>query len=206
MDKKNREQELGLDYNVDYRNIRYPRLEYKTGQLLLVLPKNYQKEKDLMEKHKRWIDKKNLIIKSAMQEAENKTLELHRSPQEFQCHVQSIVRNLQRENDSQVSQIYFRKMRTKWGSLSQRRNLTINTLLNYLPEELITYVVYHELTHTRERKHNQAFWNLIDQKFKDYQTKEKDLLIYWFLVQEKLHSSRNSILNAKQRRKESARH
>jgi predicted metal-dependent hydrolase len=96
-------------------------------------------------------------------------------------------------------------MRTKWGSLSQRKNLTINTLLNYLPEELIQYVIFHELTHTQERKHNDEFWNLINQKFKNYQTNEKDLLIYWFLVQRKLSGASNIVSNAKQSQKERVR-
>jgi len=42
--------------------------------------------------------------------------------------------------------------------------------------EFVEYIVYHEITHSIERKHNQNFWNIINKKFPDYQTKEKDLL------------------------------
>jgi predicted metal-dependent hydrolase len=74
-------------------------------------------------------------------------------------------------------------MKTKWASHSQNNNLTINTFLKYLPEDLINYIIYHETAHNIERKHNENFWSLINKKHPDYQTKEKSLLTYWFLIQ-----------------------
>jgi len=64
-------------------------------------------------------------------------------------------------------------------------NITINTTLKYLPENLIEYVIFHEMAHFIERKHNKHFWNIISKKFKNYKKLEKDLLIYWFLIQSK---------------------
>jgi predicted metal-dependent hydrolase len=55
--------------------------------------------------------------------------------------------------------------------------------MKYLPEDLIQYITYHEITHAIERKHNENFWNIINRKFKDATNKEKDLLTYWFLIQ-----------------------
>jgi predicted metal-dependent hydrolase len=75
-------------------------------------------------------------------------------------------------------------MKTKWASHSQNNNLTINTLLKFLPEDLIRYIVYHETAHNVERKHNEIFWSLIKRKHPDYQTKEENLLAFWFLTQE----------------------
>lgn len=36
-----------------------------------------------------------------------------------------------------------------------------------------------------EKRHNSNFWKLIKMEFKDYEKKEKDLLIYWFLIQKR---------------------
>jgi predicted metal-dependent hydrolase len=64
--------------------------------------------------------------------------------------------------------------------------LGLNTLLKHLPQDLIEYIVYHEITHAKTgRKHDRNFWNTIDKKFENHQTREKDLLTYWFIVQEK---------------------
>lgn len=44
MDKQ-LEQATTIEYKVNYRDIRHPRLEFKTGTLHLILPRNYKKEK-----------------------------------------------------------------------------------------------------------------------------------------------------------------
>ena len=175
---------LEINYDVDYRDVKYPRLEFKTGNLLLVLPKNYKNEVAILEKHKKWLRKKQFIIKTALEEAKKRSLNLNRTNEELKHFVQSVARNFQEEFNFKINNIYFRKMNSKWGSYSSKRNLTINTLLKYLPENLINYVIFHEMAHTWERKHNERFWNIIGKKFKEYQAREKDLLVYWFLVQQ----------------------
>jgi hypothetical protein len=170
-------------YTVDYRNVKHPRLEYKTGTLLLILPKGYKNEKETLEKYKKWIQKKELTIGKALEEAQTRKLNLNRTDEDLRNLVHKLVQNYQTELGTRINKIYFRKMRTKWASHSRNRNLTVNTLLKYLPQDIIEYVVYHEITHSIERKHNGKFWNIITKKFPDCQTKEKDLLTYWFIIQ-----------------------
>lgn len=40
-------------------------------------------------------------------------------------------------------------MKTKWASFSPKNNLTINKLMKYLPDDLIEYVIFHEISHLR---------------------------------------------------------
>ena len=77
-------------------------------------------------------------------------------------------------------------MKSKWGSLSSRKNLTINRYVKYLPNWLIKYIVFHEMVHLIERKHNERFWKIIGAKYKNYQRYETYLLKYWFLIQKKV--------------------
>lgn len=175
--------EPSTNYNIDYRDVKYPRLEFKTGTLLLVLPKNYENEKDILQKHKKWIHKKQSTIKKALEQAKTKQLNKNRTNEELKQLVHSIVKNFIEEFNFKINNIYFRKMKTKWGSYSTKRNLTINTLLKYLPKKLIEYVIFHEMVHSLERKHNQTFWKILSRKFNNYRTREKDLLVYWFLIQ-----------------------
>jgi len=171
-----------IKYKVDYRDVKYPRLEYKTGTLLLVLPKDYKDETSLIEKHKKWITKKEQIIAEALEEAKERKLNLTRTEKELKNLIHSTVKEYQREFNFKINRIFFRRMKTKWASYSSKRNLTINMLLKYLPNNLIKYVIFHEMTHSIERRHNERFWKVIAKKFRDYQEKEKDLLIYWFLL------------------------
>jgi predicted metal-dependent hydrolase len=170
-------------YTVTYRDVKHPRLEYKTGTLRLVLPKTYKSEKETLEKYNKWIQKKELVIRKALDEASAKNLNLTRTDKELRSLIYLLAQNFQAELSTKINKIYFRKMKTKWASRSENRNLTVNTLLKYLPQDIIEYVVYHEITHSIERKHNGKFWTIITKKFPDCQTKEKDLLTYWFIIQ-----------------------
>jgi len=63
----------------------------------------------------------------------------------------------------------------------------------YLPERLIEYVIFHEMAHSWERKHNERFWNAVSKKFKDHQKREKELLVHWFLVQKIIARTTNNV-------------
>jgi predicted metal-dependent hydrolase len=176
------------EYTVDYRNVKHPRLEYKTGTLLLILPKSAKDEKQTLEKYRKWIKKKELAIRKALEEAKTKNLNLKRTEKELRNLIQTLAKNYRTQLNTKINKIYFKKMKTKWASHSHNGNLTVNTLLKYLPQDIIEYITYHEITHSLERKHNEKFWNIIKRKFPDYQTKEKDLLTYWFIIQKTINN------------------
>lgn len=57
-----------------------------------------------------------------------------------------------------VDRIYVRKMKTKWGSCNpEKRNIRLNTDLAKKPKQCLEYILVHELTHLRERAHNDRF-------------------------------------------------
>lgn len=171
------------DYDIVYRTIRYPRLEFKTGKLLIVLPQDHKNPDIIVEKHKDWIYTQKSRISTALKNAENKNLVLNRNLEDFKNLVHSLVEKFSNELDLNMNHIFFRKMKSKWGSCSSKRNLTINIHLKYLPKRLIEYVIFHEMIHLIERKHNEQFWRIISRKFEDYEALEKDLFDYWFLIQ-----------------------
>jgi len=54
-------------YTVERRKVRYPRLEFKTDELLVILPKKGGDETQLLEEKKRWISKNHAQIRSAIE-------------------------------------------------------------------------------------------------------------------------------------------
>ncbi|MCD6481740.1 MAG: M48 family metallopeptidase [Thermoplasmata archaeon] len=150
--------------------------------MLVILPENYGNEKKLIEKYKEWIYKKHLFIEEAKREAKRKKVEW-RSEEELKEMIEDMVEEFSKELNVKVNRIYFRKLKSKWGSCSNKGNISFNTMLKYLPEELIRYVVFHEMIHLRERRHNKNFWEMMGKKFDDYEKKEKELFAYWFLIQ-----------------------
>lgn len=189
MERQVRISDLTINYEIVHRNIKYPRLEFKTGKLLLILPKNYTDYKNLIEKHKDWIFKRNSEIIEALVGAQKKELDLDRTDEEFKQLIRSFVEEFSKDLKININNIYFRKMKSKWGSCSTNRNLTINKLLKYLPIEVIEYVIFHEIIHLIERKHNEHFWKLVSTKFDNYEEKEKELFEYWFLIQKVIDES-----------------
>lgn len=167
-----------LPYNVSFRNIRYPRIELTTGELFLVLPFNHRADA-LASKHKAWIKKKVRFINECLREASKKKL-ASRTDEAFKRQITILVKKSAEDLGVTPNNIYFRKMRTKWASLSARKNLTINVLMKSLPYNLIKYVVFHEATHLIEKRHNERFWKIISRRFHNYQELEREMFVYWF--------------------------
>jgi predicted metal-dependent hydrolase len=173
-----------ISYDVSYRNIKYPRLEFKTGELLIILPFGY-KHDSLLDKHKGWIIRKSEFIKECLKKSLNKKL-IKRTDKQFKDIVYPLIEKTSKKLGVELNAIYFRNMRTKWASCSAKRNLTINRLSKYLPDSLIRYIIFHEMAHMLEKKHNETFWKIISKKFNNYQQLENDLFIYWFKVTQRV--------------------
>ncbi len=173
-------------YTVEYRNVKHPRCEFKTGSLLIVLPKKGWTPEQVLEKYGAWIKRKQATINTAVHQTNGTTLIKDRTDKELRALVQSYAEAAQKDLNTKINKIYYRKMTTKWASHSQNNNLTINTQLKLLPEGLINYIIYHETAHSIQRKHNENFWAVIKRKHPDFQAKEKSLLTYWFLIQKQV--------------------
>ena len=54
-----------------------------------------------------------------------------------------------------------RHQRTRWGSCSPQRAISLNLRLLFLDPDLVDHVLLHELCHTRELNHSRRFWALM---------------------------------------------
>jgi len=68
------------------------------------------------------------------------------------------LNELSRRYGFAYNRVFIRKQKTRWGSCSARNNISLNMNLLKLPNDLIDYVILHELVHTREKNHGKSFW------------------------------------------------
>lgn len=52
--------------------------------------------------------------------------------------------------------------RTRWGSCTSARTISLSCYLMLVPARLMDYVMLHELAHTKEMNHGPAFWALLN--------------------------------------------
>lgn len=64
--------------------------------------------------------------------------------------------------------ITIRNQRTRWGSCSTKGNLNFNCLLLRVPQDVLEYVVVHELCHRKEMNHSPKFWAEVERVLPNY--------------------------------------
>ncbi len=82
----------------------------------------------------------------------------------------------------ELNQLYFqenfnkcrwRRLKSRFGSCSSTRNISIAYKLLFAPREVFRYVCVHELAHLKEFNHSKKFWNLVAKAMPDYKNHEK---------------------------------
>ena len=78
--------------------------------------------------------------------------------------LQSLNRCWQKCNSLGIDQpkLSIKRMKTRWGSLSDKGTVTLNTDLIRAPKACIDYVVTHELCHLKYHDHSPEFYALLD--------------------------------------------
>lgn len=72
------------------------------------------------------------------------------------------IESLAVKHDFHYNKLSIRKSATRWGSCSSKQNINLSVYLMLLPNELIEYVILHELCHTIEMNHGAGFYRLMD--------------------------------------------
>lgn len=78
--------------------------------------------------------------------------------------------------------LIMKKYKNRWGCCNPRKKtVCLNVDLVCLPQKLIDYVIYHELTHFKQFNHQKAFYAELEKICPDYKRLKKEIKEYSFV-------------------------
>jgi predicted metal-dependent hydrolase len=86
-----------------------------------------------------------------------------------------MLETLAEEHGFHYQKISIRAQKTRWGSCSSGKNISLNCKLLFMPEAVVKYVMVHELCHTIEMNHSSRFWSLVEDCDSAYLENRKEL-------------------------------
>ena len=137
------------------------------GELLVRCPTRMKKQdvQNFVESKKRWI--LSHLPKEPVQPPFTAE-EVEILAEEAQYRIPERVRHFAPKVGVDYGRITIRSQHTRWGSCSAKGNLNFNCLLMLTPEDVVDYVVVHELCHRKEMNHSEKFWAEVERVLPDY--------------------------------------
>ena len=166
----------GIRIDVMRRRVKYSRIEFKPWGLIVIVPSHIDPH-DVLEKNKDSVLKK---FRKLERDFENsKKMELsQRSETDFKRMVQTYIKIHSQQLRVRIITLKFRNMKRRWGSCRSNGVIILNRFLQFLPDRLISYVIFHELIHLIIPKHNRNFKRMVSSRFENHRELEKELNLY----------------------------
>jgi len=82
--------------------------------------------------------------------------------------IPAMLNNWSSVMELEYNKVSFRKTKRQWGSCSGKNDLSFNSMVVKLPEDVIEYIIVHELAHIRHKHHQKSFWSLVEKYLPDY--------------------------------------
>jgi len=68
-----------------------------------------------------------------------------------------------------------RAQKTRWGSCSSKKNISLNYRLLFIEKKLLDYILVHELVHTIHMNHSSAYWTYFESLMQDARVRDKEI-------------------------------
>lgn len=87
--------------------------------------------------------------------------------------IEPLAREMAQSIGQSFRRIQIRDTKSRWGSCSSSGTLSFSWRLIMCPDEIIEYVVAHEVSHIKEMNHSPAFWRVVDELVDDAKISRK---------------------------------
>lgn len=132
---------------------------------------------DFIESRSDWLDKHLAKMREEKESLDKLPLftqeEIHELADKALAQIPPKVKHFADLVGVDYGRITIRNQKSRWGSCSSQGNLNFNCLLMAMPDEVIDYVVVHELCHRKEMNHSAKFWAEVESVLPDYKERLK---------------------------------
>lgn len=163
---------------MEYKTIRSDRssvsIQIKNGEVVVRVSKDMPSSsvEVIVSGHRSWIEKKLEEQKGfketadALPEFTNEDIE--KLMDEAAEYIPKRVDYYAKIMGLSYNKITINNYRSRWGTSSNRHNLSFNCLLMLAPKEVLDSIVVHELCHFKDLSHSRAFYALVEKYYPDY--------------------------------------
>ncbi len=117
-------------------------------------------------------------IESSPVQAEAAKASIRALRREAESYLPGALHQLALRYGYKYSEVRVKAVTTRWGSCSSGRIINLSIWLMQIPEELVQYVLCHELTHLNHMNHSTTFWDELSGMIPDYKARKKLLREY----------------------------
>ena len=90
---------------------------------------------------------------------------------------QKETHNYAKINNLKINSVKVREYKARWGSCSNKGDISFNWRLIMAPPKIIEYVIIHELMHIKEHNHSPKYWNYVKSLYPNI-NEAKEWLMY----------------------------
>lgn len=181
---RKKEMEMDINYddlqlNVIYSNRKTVSIELCTNGILVRAPKsmNSHEIEAFLDKKQSWIEKHLSKMKARREIIEKIPLftldEIRELADKALVVIPEKVKKYAPIVGVDYGRITIRNQRSRWGSCSSKGNLSFNCLLMLFSDDVIDYVVIHELCHRKHMNHSAEFYAEVERVFPEYRRCQK---------------------------------
>lgn len=160
-----------IKYEIIYSKIKNVYIQIKEGKVIIKAPKRISKKEieRIIDKKSKWIEE---TLEKSKQKQDRKPLYTEK---EFKIIVEKNINELIEKTGLVPNKVRIRDIKYAWGTCSANKNITINLKLIKYSEDVIRYVILHEMCHLKYMNHSKQFWELVQNYMENYKEIKKEL-------------------------------
>ncbi|KKJ76060.1 hypothetical protein WH95_14970 [Kiloniella litopenaei] len=144
-----------------------PSVSYEDGSNIPILGREHKivriepGTKTYSQKGAVWLEANQLYIKSHAEHLPRRVRDFLKKQVRFEINLRAQEKAAR--INKKITAIRIKDTTSRWGSCSTKGNLNFSWRLIFSPEEVLDYVVAHEVAHLEHMNHSAEFWALVDQ-------------------------------------------